>query len=233
MIHVVHLAFCRTEASIKAFERLLPELRDKDYKFYCVDLSYPLNKGDDLRKYFLQAPKATYMKLDNLGHMNNIAFMTKLINGGEDEAVLFWDHDHLIEPRGWLSRMLSVLHSDKLIGYVTTKLDGKQEYYDNQGEKLCLGGETCAKLSWPGGWPIGLHRATFHGIEAIRDYYGGGEKSVLDALVKAGMYGVMMEGLVDKRACSLVDKDYQDWKNHVTCKRSQVTFKQYLEGRRC
>lgn len=237
MLYIVHLAFCKAEASIEAHRRLLPEL-SSPYEFHCVELDYP-NPSEQLNQqirqaYFTSQPHCHWRKVKNLGHMDNIAAQTEFIGAGSDDAILFWDADHAPSPSGWLDRMLGVLKEDANCFYVTCSLEGYTQYYDNQGgSDYVIAKERCKKLAWPGGWPMGLHRGNFTGIKALRDFYGAGELSIKQALDRLGKYGYMLRDVMDTRAVKQVDKKYSEWKSHVTSKETQITFAEYLEGKRC
>lgn len=199
------------------------------HRFICCEIDYPA-KAHERKSYFMQHEHTSYLQMPNLGHMANIAQMTERISGTHNDQILFWDWDHNITPNGWLTRMIDFMQREDSCYYLTTRLKGQQSYYTNQGTEEILHGEKVRQLQWAGGWPIGLHRATFTGIKKLRDYYGGGEASILKGLDALGVKGYMMADLEDQRHTEHQDPLYPVWKAKMTVKPigQQITFSEFV-----
>jgi len=225
-IAVCMLAFDNGVRIDRAIERFYAETdlpSEIEIDFYLFALGYPI-----------PTPETNYLELqmlaskhnvnlcvmENQGQDGNIIQVHKMLASQAHDAIVFYDADTRPNKRSWLTDALDVMAHDDKCGFVTINCSRTDNALCQQTEHLDVSGVKCAKLIWPGGWPMLMFASRFswQHFNKTFSYYGGTEGNILDALNKSQMHGYMLREHDDLQDLDDRDGEYLAWKHYAIVK---------------
>lgn len=253
--NVVHTLCWNLYDTIEEAVRQLYEMNDKkDFFHVLVDLSFPLQKGDEIPDNIKLAIKqnseklqalaykygSKYVMMENQGVSKNWSIIAREENITDDDVLISCDSDERINPEcgGWVKAAGDAIRGSKNLGVVSlTMMDHFKALNKNNSQDTVSNGvnviEVKGNLMWP---QIGVSGRLINEMGGIPypkgfELYGGLESAMLRYMEK----NEWKWGLLPDYICVHPEWDFNDylrmWKHYVleNHKDGQVTFEKFLE----
>lgn len=240
MIYVCCLGYNNARAIEGAFDRFiqLTDTCDLPIRKIFFSAHYPLGTREKLIDLCSQYVWR-FIELDsNRGQDGNTVaiaeYLARQCHLANDDVVIMWDADNAPRDRDWLKKCLHVFESERRAAYVIPRRDPAW-VHDNQDAHPPIAGQPVRRLTWPGGFSMGLFSGRFFlqlptAIQPTHQYYGGTEASFMRAWTSVGLEGYMLSDSWDDMTNVDFDPAYVAWKQAVIQKYGeQTSFSDWLK----
>ena len=235
-IGIVMLGFDNGVRIERAIERFYSEtnLKDINVDFYLFALGYPIPTPETnfIELQMIASKRSINLcVMPNQGQDGNLIQAHKMLASKSYDAIVCYDADTKPDRSTWLSDALDVMAHDSKCGFVTINCSRTDNALCQQTEHLDVAGVKCAKLIWPGGWPMLMFARTFPWrlFRKTFSYYGGTEGNILDALNKAKMHGYMLREHDDLQDLEDRDAEYLAWKHYAIVRPEAMSLADWLQ----
>jgi hypothetical protein len=210
----------RIERAIERFytETHLPAEIEIDFYLFALGYPIPTPETNFIELEMLASRhNINLCVMNNAGQDGNIIQVHKMLESESLDAIIFYDADTKPNKPTWLTDALDVMAHDDKCGFVTINCSITDNALCQQTEHRDVSGVKCARLKWPGGWPMLMFSRHFpwQHFGKTFSYYGGTEGNILDALTANKMHGYMMRDHDDSRDTEDMDPEYIAWKKYA------------------
>ena len=224
----------RIERALERFYRETDLPYEIEIDFYLFALGYPIPTPETNfieLQMLASRHNINLCVMHNAGQDGNLIQVQKLLASKSYDALVFYDADTKPNRSSWLTDALDVMAHDDKCGFVTINCSMTDNALCQQTEHLDVSGVKCARLRWPGGWPMLMFSRHFpwHHFGKTFSFYGGTEGNILDALNKSQMHGYMMREHDDMQDTDDRDHEYTAWKHYAITRPDAKSLADWLK----